>query len=135
MTVAVPDLAQYHRAALSWSGTARIALHAHEMGAPDRAPGHVHPGATGRPRDAVLGRGGYLSVFDTAQVYTYPRDRPGHAGLVRLSVEAACGQTVSAQRFEGGARAPLEIALPDCTTAPPQMRLQNIYQDLRIAAR
>ena len=139
VTVAVPDLAHYHRAALAWTGPARVALHAHEMGAADRDPGHVHPGATGRPRDAILGRGGYLSIFEAAQVYTYPRDRPGRAGLVRLSVEAGCGQTVSAERFEtnvdGLTRAALEIALPDCATAPPQSRLQNIYQDLRIAAR
>ena len=147
-TVDVADFEDYHRVGLAWAGEIGLSLHAHEQGAADRASGHVHPGEPGRAVDPVLGLGGFLSLVGNvsdgavAQVYTYPRDlATDGGGVVRLSVALpACGGTQAAQRLETGpdgrmAVRAMELVLPDCSDATPQERLQNLYRDMRIAAR
>ena len=141
----IPDLDDYVRAAITWNGGAGLGLHAHEFGANTGDRGHIHPGATGEPRDALLGTGGYLTVLGpdggpAAQIYTFPQDTSVDGGLVRLSVTADCGQTVSATRHQTQAsgtvrQAELQITTPDCGSEHEQSRLQNLFQDLRIARR
>lgn len=149
--LSVPDLDQYHRAVLSWDGAAGLSLHAHERGAHEGMSGHVHPGARAAPLDALLGRGGFLTVLGAGQdggqamIYTFPRDTTAGSGRVRLSVGLPdpaqhCGTTLAATRHETRAdghmaQTSIEIALPACGTDMGSIRLQNLFQDIRIAGR
>lgn len=145
-TLDIPDHDQYHRAALAWGGGAALALHAHAHGAEDGGTGHVHPASPGSPRDAILGRGGFLSALGSdpagpaAQVFTYPRDATAGSGMIRLSVAVPCGEPIAAVRQESRADgqmvgAEMRITPPACGAASGQTRLQNLFQDLRIAGR
>ena len=80
-----------------------------------------------------------------AEVYSFPAAETQSAGVVRLSLEAEvtadnCGQDVAgrSQQVDAGiARQPVEIALamPDCDAAGEFLVLNNLFQDLKIAAR
>ncbi|MBF9035155.1 hypothetical protein HKCCE2091_12990 [Rhodobacterales bacterium HKCCE2091] len=145
-----PDLADYDRAAVTWSGASGVELHARERGAVRGGAGHVRPAAPGSPGAAMRGEGGFLTALGTqgaAQtlVYTFPRDTlPGEGGVVRLSVEVPvdagnCGTaveagTVATTRDGDLAQSRVAFTLPGCAEAGQVMVLQNLFGDLRIAA-
>ena len=150
--VALPDLSEMSRVALHWDGDGAFALHAMEFGAAFGEPGHVWRDAPGSIPVALTGAGGFLSDLTVAstgagtqaQIYTLPHGSLRDGDVVRLSVdvevtEQTCGQTVEAQalRLDGGAitdRTPLSLTLPGCEAVGDYLVLQNLFQDLRLAA-
>ncbi|MEM9317677.1 MAG: hypothetical protein AAGA70_01570 [Pseudomonadota bacterium] len=136
--LAVPDLADYQRVAVNWRGDAEISLSAFERGAASGMPGHISPSAPGSHRDAVLGEGGFLSLLDGLQVYTFPRDPVEAGGQVRLAL-SLCGTaeatTITIRDAAAAEHTELELAGPGCRTAAPHLWLQNLFPDLRIAER
>jgi hypothetical protein len=149
----VPSLAFYDRVALQWADNAGFEIHALEFGATYGEDGHVWQNA---PRDvtaAALGDGGFLSLLgdaDTlaprlAQVYTFPSAAASREGTVALSVEAEvteanCGRSIAAQALELRAGSPLRtrdlsLSVPGCEAAGSFLVLNNLMDDLKIAAR
>lgn len=149
--VALPDLINFDRAAVTWYNTAELALHAMERGAEFGGPGHVWQDAPGTIEDAIDGIGGFLTELGDpdvtaprmAQVYTFPRRTLGAGDLVRLSIDAPvtdcnCGQAVIAQSLQNsGGNAievvPITLTLPGCDAVGDYLVLQNIFRDLRLA--
>jgi hypothetical protein len=150
--VGVPDLTDYDRVAVQWTGDSQLELHAMELGAAFGDPGHVWEQAPGEMADALTGTGGFMveigspDVTDPriAQIYTFPRSTLGTGDSVRFSVDAPitegnCGQPVSASTFEiapaGDIRVtPIRMTMPTCDTVGDYLVLQNILRDLRLAA-
>ncbi|MBF9031281.1 hypothetical protein HKCCE3408_12835 [Rhodobacterales bacterium HKCCE3408] len=146
--VPVPDLDEYDRVALAWTGETPLALHAREGGADYGEAGHVWQGSPGAPSDALRGSGGWLARLGDglgtaplmAQIYTIQHGALPGGGLVRLSVSAdGCGGPAEAAtlrpRPDGGvARVDLSFALPACDGTADRTVLQNLVGDLRIAA-
>jgi hypothetical protein len=148
-TAQVADLAQIDRVVLQWRGDTGFELHALEFGAGYGDPGHVWSGADPRP----AGTGGFvLRLGDPAtlepqlaEIYSFPIALSDHAGTVSLSVEAEvtdrnCGRDISAQSLEmrasGGLRTrELELSIPNCTALGDFLVLNNLMDDLKIAAR
>jgi len=148
VTVDVADLHDYHRISLSWAGPADLSLHAHERGAASGTRGHIHSGAPGTSRAAILGQGGFLAQLGNttdgarAEVYTFPRDALGDEGLVRFRVALPpfCRQAIAAVRIEtradgSNSHNPVVIAPEACGSQTAQSLLQNVFEDLRIARR
>ena len=147
LTVDIPDLADFHRAAIAWEGGEIFRLEAHERSATDGSAGHIRSDNPGSVADVILGIGGYLSQHGhgpdslRAQVYTYPRDTLDGPGWVRLSAtlaQEACGSDATAQSLQiDGAQELVEIAVtvtaPDCGPEIRELVLQNLFHDMRIA--
>lgn len=150
--VGLPDLPEYDRVAVQWSGDSQLELHAMELGAAFGDPGHVWEQAPGEMADALTGSGGFMVEIGTpdmddpriAQVYTFPRRTLGTGDSVRFSVDAPittgnCSQPVVASTFEiapaGDIRVtPIRMTMPSCDTVGDYLVLQNILRDLRLAS-
>ena len=151
-TAEVSSLSFYDRVVLQWAGDTGFQLHAREFGANYGDGGHVWSGA---PRDvsaAALGEGGFvtrLGVTDTlepriAEVYTFPSGTAATPGSIDLSVEAEvtarnCGQVIEAQSLELGDGGRLRtqyltMTAPDCDAIGDFLVLNNLVDDLKIAA-
>lgn len=149
----VPDLARYDRAVLQWQGDIDVALHAFERGAHFGGPGHVWMNAAGSMEGVVRGEGGYIMRLGfegttnpfMAEVYTFPTATVSNEGTVELSVEAEitasnCGRDVAAQSLqvtseEGIETLDLEMTMPDCDAVGDYIVLNNMLQDLTLAAK
>lgn len=147
-TARVPDLGQYDRVAIQWTGQTSFQIHAREFGASYGDAGHVWSGAE------RLGANGSLvtrlGAADTlapklAEVYTFPTGHAGRSGTVALSIEAEvtdrnCGREVAAQSLElrgdAGLRTrDLVMSIPNCGAIGDFLVLNNLVDDLKIAAR
>ena len=149
-TAEVPDLADYDRVVVQWSGAGGFQIHAREFGAGYGEPGHVWHGAAPRGDGAGgmvqrLGDAGTLAP-QLAEIYSFPRAAADSGGQIALSVEAEvsaanCGRDVAAQLLElrgPGARLrtrDLVLSVPNCTAIGDFLVLNNIVDDLKIAAR
>lgn len=149
----VPELTAYDRVAVSWQGAAGIELHAFEFGAGYDQSGHVWRGNARDVSWALRASGGFATLLGSpdaaypqmAEIYSFPAAETQSEGVVRLSLEAEvtagnCGKDVAGrtQQVDAGiARPPVEIALamPDCDAAGDFLVLNNLFQDLKIAAR
>ncbi|MEO0937493.1 MAG: hypothetical protein AAFY38_05000 [Pseudomonadota bacterium] len=148
----VADLADYDRVVLQWKGKSGFEVHAREFGADYGAAGHVWHGAPGDMSAARDGLGGYMARLGDeaapdplmADIYTYPRRTSARSGTVDLSVEAEvtlynCGLEVEAQSLEvmaGTIRTQdLTLAVSGCDTIGSFLVLNNLVQDLKVAAR
>lgn len=145
VSVNVPDLQAYHRAAFVWNGAGPVAVHAEDHS------GHIRPERPGGTSQVLLGDGGHLSVLGgaglgaRAQVYTHPRDVAGEGGVIRLSLVLGqtpdtCGQEFEARRIETQwdaalRQAELRLSFPACAAPDGDLVLQNMFEDLRIASR
>ncbi len=142
----VPDLSGYERFAVSWSGDLGIELHAREDGASWQSGGHVRPDAPREP--AADGAGGFLTMLGDrdviqprlAQVYTAPLRL---ADGVALSIDAPvtaenCARPASARILRSVAgrvdASPMGFTYPGCEATGDTLVLQNLAQDLRLAA-
>ena len=152
-TVTVPELAGYDRAVLQWSGNAEVMLSAYEFGAAYGEAGHVSRMNQQAEARAIEGEGGFLVSLGTdaiedglfAEVYTFPTGMVSRGGDVRLVAEAEitaenCGQELSAQSLQvglDGATDALDLYLimPDCDAVGDFLILQNMFEDLTLAAR
>lgn len=148
----VADMSDYDRVVLQWKGKSGFEMHAREFGAEYGAAGHVWHGAPGDLSAARDGHGGYIVRLGDeaapdplmADIYTYPASASAHGGTVDLSVEAEvtlynCGLAVEAQSLEvkeGAIRTQdLTLAVSGCDTIGSFLVLNNLVQDLKVAAR
>ncbi|MGR3761211.1 hypothetical protein ACUXV3_13950 [Roseobacteraceae bacterium NS-SX3] len=140
----VEGLEGLDRVVLQWSGSAGFELHALEYGAAYGSPGHVWHGAA--PGDGSgtlvrLGDGSRLAPR-IAEIYTLPRIGRS-SGTVELSAEAEitalnCGLDATAQSLfyrDGRLRSrDLVLQMPDCSETGGFLVLNNLLENLKIAA-
>ncbi len=145
----VPEVYEYDRVVVQWTGDVGFQIHAREFGASYGGKGHVWSGAA-PGADPGLGFVTRLGQSDTllpqmAEIYTFPVGTSSASGIVALSVEAEvtsdnCGRDISAQSLELKDRSPLRardlvLAMPDCSAVGDFLVLNNLVDDLTIAAR
>lgn len=149
----VEEMDEFSRSVLQWRGNSGFQIHAREFGAGYGEEGHIWQGAPGDIADAVTGSGGIITRHgdpDTpepllAEVYTFPKLIEGRSGNVALSVETEvtetnCGLEVEAQALETDLRGGLKtknmtLAVPDCDAVGTFLVLNNLLQDLKVAAK
>ena len=152
-TTTVSDFAAYERAVLQWQGDTAVMLSAYEDGADFGDPAHIHSGNPGDIARANASEGGFLirlgdpSIEDAlmAEVYTYPSGSLANSSDVLLVAEAEitadnCGQDLAAQSIQvspqGATTAlDLEMIMPACDAVGDFLILQNMFEDLTLAAR
>lgn len=150
-TARVPGIADYDRVVLQWQGKAGFEIHAREFGADYGTPGHVWSGAAPleHPEHTTgsvirLGTEDALSPL-LAEVYTFPSGAADRSGSIALSIEAEvtannCGRDISAQLLQrqGEDRIrtrELDLTVPDCDAVGDFLVLNNLLDDLKIAAK
>jgi len=152
-TAVIPDFADYDRAVLQWEGDAAVILSAYENGADFGDDGHIFAGNPGDTARLSTAEGGYLvrlgdSSIENAkmvEVYTFPSGMNGVISDVMLTAEVEitasnCGQEVNAQSIQvtpTGATSAIDLTLtmPECDALGDILILQNMFQDLTLAAR
>lgn len=150
--VTVPDLNEYDRAVLQWSGAVGPEIHALEFGAGYGEAGHVWHGAPSSADAAIDGTGGFLVRLgdgeglnpQMAEVYTYPSAGSRMSGLVEFNVEtpvteATCGRDLAAQTIQVSPGAEpfafdLTMAVPDCDYVGELLILRDVLLDLTLVA-
>ena len=148
----VEEIVDFDWAALQWKGDTGFTLHAREFGADYGSDGHVWAGAMRDMTYAVTGQGGYIYRLGDpeipdgllAEVYTFPASAAQNAGDVALSVETElgnnnCGLEIEAQTlqtFSGKdiTSRDLSLSVPDCDAAGNFLVLNNLFEDLKVAA-
>lgn len=148
-SIMVPELANFDRAVLQWQGAGGMELHALEFGASYADDGHVWAGAA---RDATTAAGGFMTRLGVnaaengliAEIYTFPSGAASHDGTVDLSVEAEvtaanCGRDIAAQSIQimpgwEPTVMDLTMTMPDCAAVGEYLVLNNMLQDLTLAA-
>lgn len=147
----VADLALFDRAIAQWQGNQAVQLHALEFGASHGEAGHVWRDAPGEFTAANPG-GFTLKLGDPelpnsyqAMVYSYPTATSQRAGNIALSVEAEvtaanCNRDVLAETLQvsagrGLVSHELLLAMPECDAIGDFLLLNNLLQDLTIAAK
>jgi len=136
------------RVVLQWQDLSGFELHAREFGADYGSSGHIwreasqNVGGIGR-LDAL----GQDVVPDPhfAEIYSFPEARVERDGQIDLSVEAEvtarnCGLDIEAQTIElekdGRLRTQsLTLSMPSCDAIGDYLVLNNVLEDLKIAAR
>ena len=149
----VGTLRFFDRVVLQWQGQNGLQLHALEYGAQYFGPGHVWTEARGSAQDAIQNGTGFLVRLGDdslpgariAEIYSFPAATSEKPGSVSLTVEtevlaATCGKDITAETLEvrgGGAvrTQDLSIAVPGCGSVGEYLVLQNMLQDMTIAAR
>lgn len=148
----VDEIVDFDRVALQWKGDTGFELHAREFGADYGADGHVWSGAARYMTFAVTGQGGYIHRLGNAdvpdgllaEVYTFPASAAQNYGDVALSVETEvgsnnCGLEIEAQTlqtFSGKdiTSRDLTLSVPDCDATGNFLVLNNLFEDLKVAA-
>ena len=145
-TTHISDVSQYDRVALQWQGETGLQIHALEFGASYGEQGHVwsNTSAQGTGDVVRLGRSGWGNA-QNVEVYSFPTGQSNRSGAIALSVEAEvteanCGRDLSVQSLELRADQrlrshELSVTLPDCSQAGEFLVLNNLLQDLTIAAK
>ncbi|OIQ43910.1 MAG: hypothetical protein BM558_09930 [Roseobacter sp. MedPE-SW] len=148
--VKVPDMAQVDRVVLQWGGNSGFEIHAREFGAQYGENGHVWHGAD--PAQESVGhlvRLGDASQLAPrlAEIYSFQRDvspSPAEEGLIEISVEAEitqinCGREIAAQSLrvvQGRVQTrDLVLNMPDCSASGDFLVLNNLVENLKIAAK
>lgn len=151
-TVTVPTLADYDRVVLQWRGDEGFLLNAFEFDAAFGQDGHRYRDTPGTLEAAALGSGGVVTQHgDTAaddglraETYTFARSASQRVGKIAFSVEAVvteanCGREIAAQSLQlsggtGLAVRELVLTMPDCSAMGDYIVLNNMAEDLIIAA-
>lgn len=151
-TTRVAGLNAYDRAVLQWAGDSGFQIHAREFGAGYGDSGHVWSGATAAAAQDGNSTGSVVRLGDEtilaplmAEVYSFPSGRSTRSGTVAISIEAEvnelnCGRDVSAQLLERhGSDAlrtrDLVLSVPGCAAVGDFLVLNNLLDDLKIAAK
>ncbi|CUH86491.1 hypothetical protein PH5382_00404 [Phaeobacter sp. CECT 5382] len=145
----VPDMGNVDRIVLQWSGNSGFEVHAREFGAQYGEPGHVWHGASAQQDGTQVGQ--VLRLGDHAQlaprlveVYSFQRGLSDGSGSIEISVEAEvteinCGREISAQslRLSAGRIQTRDLILdmPDCSATGDFLVLNNLVENLKIAAK
>lgn len=145
----VPEMHNYERVVVQWTGDVGFQIHAREFGAAYGEAGHVWSGVAPGARQGI----GFVTrlgdpettVPQMAEIYTFPSGAASMSGTVALSVEAEvtrqnCGREITAQSLEMRQQGPLRtrdlvLAMPDCSAVGDFLVLNNLVNDLSIAAR
>ncbi|GHF33625.1 translocase [Seohaeicola zhoushanensis] len=135
------------RVALQWTGDTGFQVHAREFGAAYGSDGHVWAGSVASHNGGSfqrLGDPGALGA-KVVEVYTFPTEGAKRSGTVDLTIEAEitaanCGRDISAQSIElrqdAGLRTQdLVLSMPDCSAVGDFLVLNNLVDDLKIAAK
>ncbi|SDD66896.1 hypothetical protein [Ruegeria marina] len=142
----IEDFDQVARVAIQWSGAPGFQLHAREFGASYGEPGHVWADgdAGGQGQVTRLGQPDSFAP-QLAEIYSFPVSDSDRSGSIALSIEAEvtarnCGRDISAQSLElrgDGSLAThdLVFSMPDCSAAGDFLVLNNLVEDLKIAAK
>ena len=145
-TTHIPDIGEFDRVALQWRGKTDLQLHALEFGASYGQTGHVwaDPDASGEGTLVHLGQA-EAPTARNVQIYSFPRNASADSGTIDLSVEAEvtqanCGQTLNVQALHLHGDAALRsrdltLSLPDCSHTGEFLVLNNLLEDLTIAAK
>ena len=149
----VEDLSDFNRVVVQWKGYGGFQIHAREFGADYGDTGHVWLGAPGAVADAITGQGGFMKRHgDTtspdplmSEVYSFPAVGAANAGDIALSVEteisaANCGLEIEAQTLEVSADGDIKtqnltMSVPECDAVGDFLVLNNLLQDLKVAAK
>lgn len=147
----VPTLGEYDRIALQWNGHSGFQVHAREFGASYGDKGHVWSGNSEAASDIASGGvvtrlgDGQTLVPRLVEVYTYPTGTTKHTGVVSLTIEAEvtqanCGRDIAAQSIELRRNNHLRtqdlvLAMPNCAAVGDFLVLNNLVDDLKIAAK
>lgn len=152
-TVEVQDFAQFDRAVLQYKGDTAVNLSAYEFGAGFGDAGHIWVDARGDIDRLLSGEGGYLMRLGDpaaengyfAEVYVFPSALSERSGDVLLVAEAEitagnCGEELAAQSIQvspdGDSTAlDLIMVMPECDAVGDFLVLQNMFEDLTLAAR
>lgn len=141
----VEGIEDFERVVVQWSGKSGLELHAREFGAAYGSQGHVWHGAAnhaGMGRIDRLGEQGLLAPR-IAEIYSLPSSLPGQSGTVSLTAEAEvtggnCGRDIFAQALQltSGrlSSRDLVMVMPDCDAQGSFLVLNNLLEDLKIAA-
>ncbi|WP_315899384.1 hypothetical protein [Leisingera aquaemixtae] len=141
----VDGIESMERVVVQWSGNSGFEVHAREFGAAYGSAGHVWHGAAGGSGAGWIDRFGDEShlAARVAEVYSLPSRLPGQSGTVSLTAEAEvttsnCGRDIFAQALQlrGGrlSSRDLVLAMPDCDAQGSFLVLNNLVEDLKIAA-
>lgn len=145
----VPDLSEVERVVLQWVGDGGFRIHAFEFGADYGDQGHVWSGA---PQGDLKHQGRVVRLGDglgpaarIAEIYSLPKGSVSQTGNVTLSVEAEvngtnCGRKIAAQSLEIRDRGSMQtrdlvLTMPGCDAVGDYLVLNNLFDDLKIAAR
>jgi len=152
-TVTVTDFDRFDRAILQWRGTPDLMLSAYEFGAGFGEEGHIFRENTADTARALSGEGGFLMRLGNpaageaphmAEVYTFPsgqHDRGDIALVAEARITAEnCNAELAAQsiqvRPDGTTEAlDLSLRMPGCEAVGDYLYLQNMFEDLKLAAR
>lgn len=144
----IPELGEWHRVALQWTGPAAFQIHAREFGARYGEAGHVWDGA---PANAATGsfltRLGDGTDRDarSVEIYSVPRQAADRDGVVALSVESeitvdTCGADIAAfvlqrQSEKGLQSKDFTLTMPSCSAIGDFLVLNNLLEDLKLASK
>lgn len=149
----IEDIDDYQRAVLQWKGNTGFEIHAREFSANYGEAGHLWRGAPGSVAAVVVGESGVLTRHGDAEaadpllaeVYTFPTGATPNSGDIALSVEAEisdlnCGIEIEAQSLERQADGRIKtrnltLPIPECDAKGTFLVLNNLLQDLKVAAR
>lgn len=142
----VTDLGSLERVGLQWGGDTGFQIHAREFGAMYGDAGHVSSDGAAKGLGFVTRLGSSTTLApQMAEIYTFPAEDSERTGTIALSVEAEvtaanCGREISAQSFELRADRPLKthnltLSMPDCDARGDFLVLNNLVEDLKIAAK
>ncbi len=131
-TLDVKSAAAFQHVLLAWRGSQTFMIHVEPLGA----------GAEDLRRKLVrVGSADGHSI----EVFSFPASSNSGASVLRLAVDAAvteenCGKQASVTAFQtgfSGALRPSEISytMPTCDRVGDTVRLQNLFRDMRLAAR
>ncbi|WP_170334209.1 hypothetical protein [Ruegeria arenilitoris] len=144
-TTHIPDIGQYSRVALQWKGETDLQIHALEFGASYGDAGHVSAGSGTEGTGQVMHLAeSSFSDSRNVEIYSFPAARSHQSGSIALTVEAEvteanCGQDLSVQSMELHADRTLRsrdltLSFPDCSKTGEFLVLNNLLQNLTIAA-
>jgi hypothetical protein len=146
--IEVPELAELHRFAVQWQDKDTFQLHAFEDGASYGQPGHIFADAPHQPAAGIPAKGGFLTLLGDpetevpllAQVFTFAENA---TTKTRLTIEAAvtpstCNRELLAETLNSVAGhtevTDLSMAMPACDAVGDYLVLNNLAQDMNIAA-
>ena len=145
-TTHVPEITRFDRVALQWSGDTALQIHALEFGANYGGEGHVWADVSSQGKGSVvhLGHSGFGDA-QNIEIYSFPAGQSAQSGTIDLTVEAEvteanCGRDLNVQSIElrgnGQPRSrDLTLNLPACSQAGEFLVLNNLLEDLTIAAK
>lgn len=152
-TASVPDFASYDRAVLQWEGDAAFMLSAYEAGASYGEQGHITAANPGTLERLQAAEGGFLMRLGNpvagksmmSEVYSFPTALTAGSADVLLVAEVGiteenCGRDINAQSLQiapSGATTALDLTMtmPECDAVGDFLILQNMFEDLTIAAK